>query len=70
MIRAGADVIKIASSGGFFSPADDPRQRKPDISKALELLGWEPKVPLSEGLDQTIAYFREQLNGATAVATE
>lgn len=39
-------------------PADDPKQRKPDISKARELLGWEPNVPLSEGLDRTIAYFR------------
>ena len=51
-------------------PSDDPRQRKPDITKAWELLGWEPKVPLSEGLDQTIAYFREELNGATALASE
>jgi UDP-glucuronate decarboxylase len=40
-------------------PADDPKQRQPDISKARELLGWEPRVPLREGLEQTIAYFRE-----------
>ena len=39
-------------------PKDDPKRRKPDISLAKELLGWEPKVPLSEGLLKTIEYFR------------
>lgn len=39
-------------------PADDPTQRKPDISLAAEKLGWAPTVNLSEGLDRTIAYFR------------
>ncbi len=39
-------------------PADDPRRRRPDISLAKELLGWEPKVPLAEGLAKTIDYFR------------
>jgi dTDP-glucose 4,6-dehydratase len=39
-------------------PEDDPRQRRPDISKARTLLGWEPKVSLSEGLKPTIDYFR------------
>jgi len=39
-------------------PADDPKRRKPDITLAKELLGWEPKVPLEEGLKKTIAYFR------------
>lgn len=39
-------------------PADDPRQRQPDITRARDLLGWEPKVPLSEGLGKTIDYFR------------
>ncbi|MGE0083624.1 MAG: UDP-glucuronic acid decarboxylase family protein [Desulfococcaceae bacterium] len=38
-------------------PADDPRQRRPDISLAREKLGWEPKVSLEEGLKSTIAYF-------------
>jgi UDP-glucuronate decarboxylase len=38
-------------------PQDDPRQRRPDISRAQELLGWTPKVPLREGLVQTIAHF-------------
>ncbi len=51
------------ASGTTFAPlpSDDPRQRQPDISLARELLGWEPKVPLSQGLDKTIAYFRELL---------
>jgi UDP-glucuronate decarboxylase len=42
-------------------PADDPTQRKPDISRARDMLGWEPKITLSEGLDATIAYFRKTL---------
>jgi UDP-glucuronate decarboxylase len=42
-------------------PEDDPRQRQPDIGKARELLGWEPKIALREGLKHTIAYFEELL---------
>jgi UDP-glucuronate decarboxylase len=57
-----ASMIVTKVSGGYkvYSPlpADDPKQRKPDISKAKERLGWEPKVPLEEGLDKTINYFR------------
>jgi UDP-glucuronate decarboxylase len=41
-------------------PGDDPRKRRPDIALARELLGWEPRVPLEEGLVKTIAYFRER----------
>ena len=39
-------------------PEDDPKQRRPDISKARRLLGWEPKVQLEHGLERTIEYFR------------
>lgn len=39
-------------------PADDPKRRQPDISKAQAVLGWQPKVGLDEGLRRTIAYFR------------
>jgi len=39
-------------------PQDDPKQRKPNIERAKKLLGWEPKVPLSEGLKKTVDYFR------------
>jgi UDP-glucuronate decarboxylase len=40
-------------------PANDPRQRRPDISTAQEILGWNPSVPLSEGLLRTVEYFRK-----------
>ncbi|OGB02900.1 MAG: NAD-dependent dehydratase [Burkholderiales bacterium RIFCSPLOWO2_12_FULL_64_99] len=39
-------------------PSDDPRQRQPDITVAKEKLGWEPQVPLRDGLERTIAYFK------------
>ena len=42
-------------------PQDDPRQRQPDITKAQDLLGWKPIVPLKEGLIKTIAYFEDLL---------
>jgi dTDP-glucose 4,6-dehydratase len=42
-------------------PADDPKLRQPDISKAKSVLGWEPRVPLSEGLSLTIDYFRNKV---------
>ena len=45
-------------------PADDPKRRRPDISLAKELLGWEPKVPLAEGLAKTIEYFRAREKSA------
>ena len=49
-------------------PSDDPRQRRPDISRAKALLGWEPKTQLREGLARTIAYFEKLLSeGATPV---
>jgi UDP-glucuronate decarboxylase len=38
-------------------PVDDPRQRRPDISKATKVLGWAPRIPLEEGLKRTIGYF-------------
>jgi dTDP-glucose 4,6-dehydratase len=42
-------------------PIDDPSQRQPDITRAIERLGWRPEVPLREGLLSTIDYFRERL---------
>jgi UDP-glucuronate decarboxylase len=42
-------------------PSDDPARRKPDITRARELLGWEPTVRLDEGLDKTVEYFRQAL---------
>ena len=45
-------------------PGDDPKKRKPDITLAKKLLGWEPKVPLAEGLAKTIAYFESKAGKA------
>jgi dTDP-glucose 4,6-dehydratase len=42
-------------------PVDDPKVRKPDIRKAKELLGWEPRIPLPEGLRMTLPYFKEKI---------
>jgi dTDP-glucose 4,6-dehydratase len=42
-------------------PEDDPRVRRPDISRAKEVLGWEPKTPFDEGMRRTIAWFRERV---------
>jgi dTDP-glucose 4,6-dehydratase len=42
-------------------PQDDPRQRRPDLGRAKALLGWEPRVPLAEGIVKTIAYFRAKV---------
>lgn len=55
-------IIRACNSPSRISsqplPADDPKQRKPDITKAQQLLGWRPSVPLAEGLPPTIEYFR------------
>ncbi|OIR00830.1 UDP-glucose 4-epimerase [mine drainage metagenome] len=65
-IRALAEKI-IAMTGAKSKlvfqplPQDDPLQRKPDITKARSLLGWEPRVEIDDGLGQTIAYFDAQL---------
>jgi dTDP-glucose 4,6-dehydratase len=62
-IREFAEAVRAAAGGGgklVFEPLPpgDPKQRRPDITRARTLLGWEPKVTLEEGLPKTIAYFR------------
>jgi dTDP-glucose 4,6-dehydratase len=47
-------------------PEDDPKVRKPDISRARAMLGWEPRIELREGVARTVAYFREALAQASA----
>lgn len=42
-------------------PEDDPKRRRPDITKARQILSWEPKVPLADGLRETVAYFRNSI---------
>ncbi len=44
-------------------PEDDPKVRKPDISRAREILGWEPKIGFDDGMRRTIAWFRERVRG-------
>ena len=46
-------------------PEDDPKQRRPDLSRAREVLGWEARTPLDDGLTRTIAYVRERLSSTT-----
>jgi UDP-glucuronate decarboxylase len=62
MIELAEKVISLVGGRSklIFAPLpeDDPKQRRPDISLAKKTLGWEPKVPLEEGLKETIKYFR------------
>jgi UDP-glucuronate decarboxylase len=72
-IRALAEMVleKTGSRSELvFLPAaqDDPMQRRPDLTRAREVLGWQPKIPLSEGLDPTIAYFDALLSHGAAAA--
>jgi len=65
ILELAEKVIKLTNSKSKIIykplPSDDPMQRKPDISKAKELLGWEPKIQLEEGLLKTIEYFKAQI---------
>jgi UDP-glucuronate decarboxylase len=66
MLELAELVIKLTGAKSRLEfqplPQDDPRQRKPDISLAREKLGWQPKVPLEEGIARTIRYFRQLLD--------
>lgn len=59
-------IIELTGSSSVLKtmelPQDDPKQRKPDIRRAKKFLDWTPEVDLEEGLQETIAYFRKQLN--------
>ncbi len=63
----GEEIIKITGSKSKIIyqdlPKDDPKQRKPDISLAKEILGWEPKYTRSEGLKPTLEYFQKKVLG-------
>lgn len=65
MLELAEKVIKLTNSGSKIDfrplPSDDPRQRRPDITLAKEVLKWEPKVELEEGLKKTIEYFDKLL---------
>lgn len=67
MIELAEKVLKLipgSSSQIVFKdlPADDPKQRRPDISQAIKLLDWRPRTKLDDGLIKTIEYFRKDLN--------
>ena len=62
MIQLAQSIIRISGSKSILEfqdlPEDDPKQRCPDITKAENLLGWNPEIFLDEGLEKTINYFR------------
>ena len=66
MIQLAEKVIEITGSKSHIAfkplPQDDPRQRQPDISLASTELDWIPKVQLEEGLERTIAFFKQKIN--------
>lgn len=66
MLELAENVLRLTGSPSKLTfkplPTDDPRQRQPDIALAKEKLGWVPKVPLEDGLKETIAYFRKLLD--------
>jgi UDP-glucuronate decarboxylase len=65
VLELAEKVLKLTGSKSklIFNrlPLDDPKQRQPDISLALEELGWQPKISLEDGLKETIAYFKKVL---------
>jgi UDP-glucuronate decarboxylase len=67
MLELAEMVIRLTGSSSRIEhkplPQDDPKQRRPDITKAKALLDWQPTVPLEEGLGRTIAYFRNRFFG-------
>ncbi len=66
IMQLAEEVVKICDSKSGFTylplPADDPRQRKPDISKAQSILGWNPTIALRDGLKKTVEDFKARVN--------
>jgi UDP-glucuronate decarboxylase len=66
MIELASKVIAISGSKSKIEfealPEDDPKQRKPDIQKAEQLLGWQPSIELDKGIEKTTSYFRKVLD--------
>ena len=65
VLQLAETIIELAGSKSRIEhkelPVDDPKQRRPEISHARELLGWQPEVPLEDGLRRTLEYFRSVL---------
>lgn len=70
MIQLAEAVLELTGSSSKMVfkplPEDDPKQRRPDITQAKSVLGWEPKVPLKDGLKPTIAYFETLIKAGYA----
>jgi dTDP-glucose 4,6-dehydratase len=66
------EIIELTGSSSELTfeplPKDDPQVRQPDITRAQQILGWQPAVGRSEGLERTLDYFREALDLAPAQA--
>jgi UDP-glucuronate decarboxylase len=66
MLELAEKVLMLTGSKSKLTyealPADDPKQRCPDITRARKLLNWQPKVQLDDGLIRTIAYFEDLLS--------
>lgn len=62
MLQVAREIIELTGSRSRIEfrplPADDPRKRRPDITRARQILGWEPTTPRREGFARTIEYFR------------
>jgi len=71
ILECAQRVIAVTGSGSKIRheklPEDDPKQRRPDITKARTLLGWEPRVDLDSGLQLSLEYFREAVAAETAL---
>ena len=65
VLELAETIIRLAKSRSTIDhrelPVDDPKQRRPDITRAKKLLGWQPEVPLEDGLRRTLEYFRSVL---------
>jgi dTDP-glucose 4,6-dehydratase len=65
LLEFAEDVLKLTGSKSKIVfeplPQDDPKQRQPNITKAKNLLGWEPKVERHEGLKRTLEYFKQHI---------
>lgn len=66
ILECAKTVLEVTGSSSRLvyrpMPTDDPKQRRPDISKARRLLGWEPQIPLRQGLELSLEYFQSRVN--------
>jgi dTDP-glucose 4,6-dehydratase len=70
ILECAQHVLKVTGSKSKISyeplPEDDPKQRRPDITKARQLLGWEPRIDLETGLRMSLDYFKKAVAEETA----